>query len=247
MNILLWLAIPLIGLMLGLFGAGGGMLTVPILMYGAGLSIKQAVAGSLWIVAAVSIVAAVQQRAWRVLQPRLLAFFAAGGLGGSILGAWLGTRINPVAQQALFAALLFVVAVWMRRVHANATHEPRPCRCGAAVVSGAALGIVTGLLGVGGGFLMVPTLLLLGVGHLPAAVTHSLVLIAVNALVSALTYAGQVTLPGGLIAAMIAVAALGSVAGSHLLYRLPVARLQGLLSLLLAAAGIAMLLHAALR
>lgn len=246
MSLWVWLAVPFVGLALGLFGAGGGMLTVPILMYGAGLPIKQAIAVSLWIVAAVSLIAATQQRAWQVLQPRLLIFFALGGIGGSILGAWVGTWIDPWVQQFLFAALLFAVSWWMLHIKLHSRSEDEPCRCGVAVAAGAGLGVVTGLLGVGGGFLMVPTLILLGVTHLPTAVAHSLVLITANALASGVTYLGYVDLPIGMMAAMVLIASAGSLVGSRLLHRLPVNRLQRLLSLALAVIGAGMLVHLAI-
>lgn len=243
MNLWVWLAVPLMGLVLGLFGAGGGMLTVPILMYGAGLPIKQSIAVSLWIVAAVSLIAATHQRAWRVLQRKLLLFFSLGGLGGSVVGAWVGTWINPLVQQALFAVLLFVVAWWLLRVKLHDAPQDKPCHCGLAMITGFGLGVVTGLLGVGGGFLMVPALVLLGVSHLPTAVAHSLVLIAINATVSGITYAGTVDLPLKLMVGVVVVAAVGSMIGSHLLQRLPVGRLQWLLSVVLVVLGVVMLGH----
>jgi uncharacterized membrane protein YfcA len=243
MNLWMWLAVPLMGLVLGLFGAGGGMLTVPILMYGAGLPIKQAIAVSLWIVAAVSLITATHQRAWRVLQHKLLIFFSVGGLGGSVVGAWVGTWIDPLIQQGMFAVLLFVVAWWLLRVKLHDSPQDKPCHCSLALVTGFGLGVVTGLLGVGGGFLMVPALVLLGVSHLPTAVAHSLVLIAANATVSGFTYAGSVDLPVKLMVAMVLVAAVGSLIGSYLLNRLPVGRLQWLLSVVLVVLGIVMLGH----
>ena len=239
----MWLAVPLMGLVLGLFGAGGGMLTVPILMYGAGMPIKQAIAVSLWIVAAVSLIAATHQRAWRVLQRKLLVYFSLGGLGGSVVGAWVGTWIDPLVQQGLFAVLLFVVAWWLLRVKLHDSPQDKPCRCGLAIITGFGLGVVTGLLGVGGGFLMVPALVLLGVSHLPTAVAHSLVLIAANATVSGITYAGSVDLPVKLMAGIVVVAAVGSIIGSYLLQRLPVGRLQWLLGVVLVVLGTVMLGH----
>jgi len=243
MSLWMWLTVPLMGLVLGLFGAGGGMLTVPILMYGAGLPIKQAIAVSLWIVAAVSLIAATHQRAWRVLQRKLLVFFSLGGLGGSIIGAWVGTWIDPLVQQGLFSLLLFVVAWWLLRVKFHDSPQDKPCHCSLAVLTGFGLGVVTGLLGVGGGFLMVPALVLLGVSHLPTAVAHSLVLIAANAVVSGITYAGKVDLPLKLMIGIVLVAAVGSMVGSHLLQRLPVGRLQWVLSVVLVVLGVVMLGH----
>lgn len=241
MTIWLWLAAPLIGVMLGLFGAGGGMLTVPLLIYGVGLPVKEAVATSLWIVATVSLIAATQQRAWRVVRLDLLAFFGSGGMAGGVLGAWIGTWIASWIQQSLFAVLLLAVAVWMRRVRVSETHEETPCHCGTAMLTGAALGVTTGLLGVGGGFLMVPALLLLGISHLPTAVAHSLVMVALHATAAGMVYLGEIPQSPRLIVTIAVLAGAGSILGSHLLWRMPRQRLQAGFSIGLGILGIAML------
>jgi len=119
MSLWAWIAAPLIGLLLGLFGAGGGMLTVPLLIYGLDLPVKTAIATSLWIVATVSLVAATQQKAWRILEPRLLGFFGLGGIFGGAAGAWIGTWINPIIQETLFSLLLITIGAWIVTVAAT--------------------------------------------------------------------------------------------------------------------------------
>lgn len=244
MSLWLWLAAPFIGLLLGLFGAGGGMLTVPLLVYGAGIPIKQAIATSVWIVASVSLVAAFQQRAWRVIKPNLLAFFSIGGMVGSIVGTWLGTWIPANLQQAMFAILILVVSFWTWRAHLQDSAPPAStCRCTTALLAGGGLGMLTGLLGVGGGFLMVPALIALGISHLPTAVAHSLLLITVNAATSGITYMGRVPVAPYVLIAVGSLAAVGSIIGSHLLKRIPLAPLQRGFSLGLALLGIGMLIQ----
>jgi hypothetical protein len=241
MTLWLWLAAPFIGLLLGLFGAGGGMLTVPLLIYGLGMPIKAAIATSLWIVAAVSLIAATQQRAWRVLEPRLLGFFGLGGLAGGAVGAWIGTWINPVIQETLFAILLLLVGAWMSRQKLATNTSAFTCPCGLALLIGIALGIVTGLLGVGGGFLMVPALLLLGISKMPVAIAHSLILISFNATVSGVIYIKEVSLTSSTILIVVVLAGIGSFIGSLLLRSIPTRYLQQGFSLVLAVLGIAML------
>jgi uncharacterized membrane protein YfcA len=244
MSLWVWAIAPLIGLLLGLFGAGGGMLTVPLLVYGAGLPLKQAIASSLWIVAAVSVVAAFHQRAWRVVQPALLAFFSIGGIVGSIGGAWLGAWIDAALQQALFGILLLIVAGWTWRTRLHEAPPPTgTCHCLAALVVGIGLGVLTGLLGVGGGFLMVPALIALGISHFPTAVAHSLVLITINATTSGITYLGQVPSSPETMLLVGSLAAVGSIVGSHLLRRIPLAPLQRAFSLGLALLGVFMLIQ----
>jgi len=241
MSLWIWLAAPLIGLLLGMFGAGGGMLTVPLLIYGLGMPIKTAVATSLWIVATVSLVAATQQRAWRILEPRLLGFFGLGGLLGGAIGAWIGTWINPVIQEGLFALLLVIVAAWMSRLELPKDNGAFICPCGLAVASGAVLGIVTGLLGVGGGFLMVPALLYLGISRMPVAIAHSLVLISFNAVLSGGIYHRGIELPNSTLLGIVALAAIGSLIGSQILKHMPTERLQRGFSIGLLLLGLAML------
>jgi uncharacterized membrane protein YfcA len=241
MSLWIWLAAPLIGLLLGLFGAGGGMLTVPVLIYGLGLPIKTAVAASLWIVATVSLVAATQQRAWRILEPRLLGFFGLGGLGGGALGAWIGTWIDPQIQEGLFALLLVAVAGWMSRLELPGESSGFVCPCGLALAIGAVLGVVTGLLGVGGGFLMVPALLHLGISRMPVAIAHSLILISFNAVVSGVIYHRGIELPNSTLLTIVVLAAAGSVIGSLLLKHMSTARLQRGFSIGLLLLGLAML------
>jgi len=242
MALWVWLAAPLIGLLLGLFGAGGGMLAVPLLIYGGGLPLKEAIALSVWIVALVSLVAATNQRVWRVLQWRLLIFFGVGGVIGGVLGALLGGWVPEWVQYLLFILLLFVVAGWMIKVKPSKVRQPAvPCNCPVTLLLGVVMGFATGLLGVGGGFLMVPALIALGISHLPTAVAHSLVLITFNAAAAGVTYLGVVPVPYPLLITVVLLAGAGSLLGGFLLKRLPVERLQSGFALLLALVGAGML------
>lgn len=238
---LLWVAAPLIGLLLGLFGAGGGMLTVPLLIYAVGMPVKEAVATSLWIVGTVSLIAATQQRAWRVVRLDLMVFFGFGGVLGGMSGAWLGTWIAAWIQEAAFAALLLIVAWWMTHAKLTETQpETGPCRCGLVALVGFGLGFLTGLLGVGGGFLIVPALLYLGISHLPTAVTHSLVLIVFHTLAGGMVYLNTIPQSPRLIISIALLAGLGSLAGTRLLHKLPRRLLQRAFSIGLATLGAAM-------
>ena len=248
MSIWLWVLAPLVGVLLAFFGAGGGMVTVPLLTYGLGLPLKEAIAMALWIVALVSLVSLLQQRAWRVLQPRLLIFFGIGGAVGSALGAKLGVAVPEWSQQLLLGLLICGVALWMRRVRLASVAAPaRQCRCFLALVCGIALGTLTGLLGVGGGFLMVPTLIALGISHLRTAVAHSLVLIAVNAIVAGWVYLGEVPIALNIVGWVAALAALGSIGGGILASRIHAKYLQSAFSLGLIALGLGMLIELAMR
>jgi len=247
MSILAVMIAPLIGIMLALFGAGGGMLTVPLLNHVCDMPLKSAVAASLWIVAAVSLVALFRQRAWHQLQIKLLAFFIAGGGMGSWLGAHLGLIVSDALQGTVFGLLVWFVAWWMRyRKKPLPLESPvQPCRCLVTLLTGVLLGIVTGMLGVGGGFMMVPALLWLGISDYKIAVSHSLVLIIINAVIAGMTYFGHVEMAWQPVLWIAGLAAMGTVLGSIFASRVSSVRLQSTFSLFLVLIGAVMLFDAA--
>jgi uncharacterized membrane protein YfcA len=234
---LIYPAALLIGLVLGLFGAGGGMLTVPALMAVGDIPLKEAVPMSLWIVALVSLTAAVHQRVWQKLQWKLLIVLGVSGVFGSGGGARVGTLISDQLQLGLLAGLILFVAVWVGFVRLE--NKVAVFRYVPAVLAGLIIGFLTGLLGVGGGFLLVPVLIFLGLRHFPTAVGHSLILIAVNAVSGGLSYllVEKVSVDLSLTFAVTVVAAVGSVLGGLLLKRLPSAVLQKGFALLLILLG----------
>jgi len=227
----------LIGLVLGLFGAGGGMLTVPALMMVGDIPIKQAVPMSLWIVAMVSLTAAMHQKVWRDLQFRLLAVLGVAGVAGSGAGARVGMLLSDQVQLGLLAGLIFFVSIWIGFVRLE--NKVQLFRYIPAVLAGLVVGFLTGMLGVGGGFLLVPVLIFLGVSHFPTAVGHSLVLITINAVSGGVSYlvAEQVRIDMTFTLGIIVVAAIGSVVGGILLKRLPSEHLQRGFAILLILLG----------
>ena len=218
-SIWLWPAAFAIGLILGLFGAGGGMVTVPALMFLADMDVKTAVATSLWFVAFVSLTAAIHQRFWQELRPRLLITFAVSGMIGGALGSRIGLLLPAFVQVAMLALLTFYVAWWTSRV--RLTERVSVFRFIPAAVTGLVIGILTGALGVGGGFLLVPALIYLGINRFQLAVSHSLVLIFLNAIVAAISYLPSLKIDAPLTAGIAGLAAVGSIGGGLLLKRLP--------------------------
>ncbi|GAA1253114.1 sulfite exporter TauE/SafE family protein [Prauserella halophila] len=179
----------LVGLALGLLGAGGSILAVPALVYGVGQPLQTAIPTSLAVVALSSLGGlAPRERRIAVRWPVALVFGAAGvpaAFGGTALG-----RLFPQHWLLLaFAVLMAVVAVRMLRVGDDSTGACRTREGGVdwrsclpkAVLAGAAVGVLTGLFGVGGGFVVVPALtLLLGLGAQEAVAT-SLAVVLINA------------------------------------------------------------------
>jgi uncharacterized membrane protein YfcA len=247
-----------IGLSLGALGSGGSILAVPVLVYLLGQSPIAATTGSLVVVATAALSGAVlAHRAGHVYVGRGLAFSLLG-TGGAALGATWSVHVPSQVLMALFAALLLVVAATMTRrllrpggVSRGALEVDAPiiavspafmCDCPRAlkvVVAGVAVGALTGFLGVGGGFLVVPALVLALGLPMPAAVGTSLLVIAVNSVAAfAVRMAHGVTLdwPPLLLLTLAAVA--GSVVGRGLAGRVDSRRLGfGFVGLLVAVGG----------
>jgi len=187
-----WLGAAVVGLSLGLLGSGGAILTTPILVYLVGHDEKSAIAESLAIVGAIA--AAGVLRAWRQgrVDFRSALLLAAPGIVGTSLGAHLSTFLSGAVQLVILAALMLTAAALMFR-HGNRLKtearadggaetgaQPRPVRLWVVVLQGLGLGLATGLVGVGGGFLIVPVLVLLRGLSMPTAIGTSLAIIAVN-------------------------------------------------------------------
>lgn len=241
-----WIMAPFIGLLLAMFGAGGGMTAVPLLRYGLHLPLKEAIASSLWVVATVSLVSLIRQRAWGRMNLRLLTWFTLGGVAGSWLGTRIGLMISDALQEAVFGILTCFVAWRMHKPRPEAAHSlASVCHCAQTLIIGVLLGTVTGILGVGSGFLMVPALIWLGISDYKLAVAHSLMLITINACVAGVSYLGTVHVQAVPLLIITVLAMAGSLAGGLLLKHWSAKRLQRVFSVMLILIGIFMLTNAA--
>ena len=220
MTIGLLLAV-LVGLSLGLLGGGGSVLAVPIFVYVLGYGAKEAIAMSLAVVGVTSLVAAVGH--WRAgnVNVRVAATFGPVAMVGTYVGVRLATLVSGAFQLTLFAVVMLASAVFMLRgssptMEAIAEAESRRMRLAPIAAEALLVGIMTGLVGVGGGFLVVPALALLAKVPMRVAVGTSLVVIALNAAVGFVGYLGQVELPWLFMGAFAAVATAGALGGSRL-------------------------------
>lgn len=214
----------LVGLSLGLLGGGGSILTLPILLYAVGMAPKPAIATSLLIVAGASFVAmlahARQGRvAWRVAAP----FGAASMTTAYVAGRLAHDLSGPLLLAAFTGIMLLTGAAMLRRAPSAAAREPHLTR---ALAAGTSVGSVTGLVGAGGGFLIVPALTMFAGLDMPRAVGTSLLIITLNSLAGFGGYLGHVDLSLGTAAMLTLSAAAGSMLGSALSSHITPARLR---------------------
>jgi len=177
--ILAWIGAALIGLLLGLLGSGGSILTVPVLVYLVGEPEKLAIAESLAIVGGISLVGAIPYALKRQIDWRSVLWFGVPGVTGTFLGAALSVFLSGVVQLLLFAVVMLLAAVMMFQPQRGevqpAPHPRSPLKIS---MEGLGVGVATGLVGVGGGFLIIPALVLLGGLPMSLAVGTSLLIIA---------------------------------------------------------------------
>lgn len=217
-----------IGVSVGMLGAGGSILTVPLLGYVAGRPPREAIATSLVAVAITAAVAALMHaRAGRVRWRTGLTF----GLAGMV-GAFAGGRVSAYlperALMALFGTVMAAAALAMlrsgraRRGGPAGAKEPelRPRAMPVIAAQGAAVGSLTGMIGAGGGFIIVPALSLLARLPIHAAVGTSLMVIAMNASAGLAGHFGQASIDPVLTAAVAGAMVAGSFVGGRLAGRI---------------------------
>ncbi|GAA1496084.1 sulfite exporter TauE/SafE family protein [Paeniglutamicibacter kerguelensis] len=218
----------LIGISLGLLGGGGSILTVPILTYVAGMNPKEAIAASLFVVGATSAVSAVTHARKKRVQWRTGLVFGAAGMAGAFGGGLLGGHIPGAVLMIAFALMMVATSLAMIRGRKNHTTGARDAELPVpkVVLEGLVVGLVTGLVGAGGGFLVVPALALLGGLSMPVAVGTSLVVIAMKSFAGLGGYLTTVILDWALVGGVTAAAILGSFLGARLAGRIPEAALR---------------------
>ena len=249
----------LIGLSLGALGGGGSILAVPVLVYALGQSPGQATTGSLVVVGVTSLIGAVTSyRAGHVLFARGAAFGAVA-LGGAVVGAKASAHVPESTLLACFAVLMLVVAALMvvRLLHHGSGGAPRgapldhpiitfsplfACQCPRALkvlITATVVGLLTGFLGVGGGFLVVPALLLALTLPMKYAAGTSLVVITMTSAVALAVRAGTGVSPDWWLVLILTVAsAAGAVAGARLACRTDTRRLQVAFTVLVLAVAV---------
>ncbi|WP_019894920.1 sulfite exporter TauE/SafE family protein [Hydrogenovibrio halophilus] len=180
----------LIGVSLGLLGSGGSILTVPVLVYLVGQDPKVAIAGSLLIVGIISVFSAWPYARQKMVDWRTALVFGIPGMLGAYLGAFGAHFVSNPVQMLVFAALLLAAAGLMLKPVKmdSAGQAPKKRAIWKVGIDGLVVGAITGLVGVGGGFLIIPALVLMGGLSMRLAVGTSLVIIAAKSFVGFYEY-----------------------------------------------------------
>ncbi len=214
------------GLVLGLFGSGGSIIALPALLYLLHVEPKSAIAMSLGVVAVTATVSALDN--WRrgLVDVRVALVFGLFGVAGTFAGARLGL-LTPVAIQLGLFALVMYAAAWRMlkparlAVPAAGVENVGGCHdffspcMGHIALHGIGVGLLTGLVGVGGGFLIVPALVLLSGIPMKTAVGTSLAIVAAKSYAGFAGYMGGVPIDWALMGGFTAITIAGSFVGAH--------------------------------
>jgi hypothetical protein len=238
-----WLGMGLTALMgvsLGLLGGGGSILAVPILVYIFGVEPHAAIAMSLALVGSTAFAAAgLHQRAGQV-DAKAGVLFAACAAPVSLLGA-KAAMLLPGALLLFFFGLLMVAAggaMWRRRN--DAADAPGRREIWKVVACGALVGFLTGFLGVGGGFLIVPAMALFLGQPMKTAIGTSLLVIGLNCAIALWGHRAALHMNWGILLPSVAAALAGMAGGVGLGKKFDGSRLRAMFALLVVALGIAM-------
>ncbi len=217
-----------IGLSLGLLGGGGSILTVPALVYVVGQSPQAAVTTSLAIVGANSMMGASLHSRRGTLNWRVGLIFGGAGMLAAYLASGLSRVFPPEALLVAFAMLMLLIGglMFSGRMLGLASEASAPRGWPVILAAGAGVGLLTGVLGVGGGFLIVPALVILVGLPMQQAIGTSLFVIAANSLAALLGHLNGETLDMSLMVVFAVAGWVGTSVGAHLAQRIPADRLR---------------------
>jgi len=241
-----WVGALLVGLVLGLLGSGGSILTVPVLVYLVGEPSKLAIAESLGIVALISLVGAVPLALRGRVSWRNVGWFGGPGIVGAYLGAYLSQFLSGALQLAIFAAVMLGAAYMMFRETAPPLLDEPNRAFWKVMLDGLGVGVITGLVGVGGGFLIVPALVILGGLSMHVAIGTSLVIIALKSISGFVKYvdvmdAAGLSIHWNLVLVFSGIGIVGSFIGGRVGAYVPQARLKRGFAVFLVIMGVVIL------
>jgi uncharacterized membrane protein YfcA len=210
------------GSVLGLLGGGGSILTVPILAYVAGMPAGEAIASSLVVVGITSVVGAANHAKHGGVEWKTGLIFGGVAMVGAFVGGRLAVFVPGWLLLALFAGLMVVTSVMMlRKGKKSPDHVPSRASVPMIAVEGFLVGAVTGLVGAGGGFLVVPALVILGGLPMHKAIGTSLLVIAMKSAAGVAGHLTHVDVNWGLTMTVAGFAVAGSIVGARYSSKIP--------------------------
>ena len=240
-----WIGALSVGISLGLLGSGGSILTVPVLIFLVGEGEKVAIAESLAIVGTIALAGAAPYAARRLVDWRSVVLFGGPGMVGAYLGAAASGYVSGTTQLVLFGTTMLLAATLMFRPPKVDLREIplEPREPWKIALDGLVVGVVTGLVGVGGGFLIVPALVLLGGLEMYRAIGTSLVVIALKSFTGFIKYldvlaAQDLSVDFSLVLMFAIVGMVGSLMGNWMARRVPQAGLRKVFAVFLVVMGI---------
>ncbi|MCH8559700.1 sulfite exporter TauE/SafE family protein [Nesterenkonia sp. LB17] len=235
----------IIGISLGLLGGGGTILAVPLLTYVAGMPPKEAIAASMFIIGVTSAVSVVAHAKRGNVQWRTGFIFGAAAMVGAFGGGLLGSRLPSVVLMVAFGIMMVATALAMildRR--AKASGQPRKkLPLAKILIEGLVVGLVTGMVGAGGGFLVVPALVLLGGLSMPAAVGTSLLIISMKSFTGLAGYLTSVSIDWVPVLIITVITVIGALIGTAFGKHVPEKALKKAFGYLVLAMGVVVFLQ----
>ncbi|GAA1359984.1 sulfite exporter TauE/SafE family protein [Arthrobacter rhombi] len=235
----------LIGISLGLLGGGGSILTVPILTYVAGLEPQQAISTSLFVVGVTSLFSAGTHARKGRVKWKTGFLFGSAGMAGAFAGGTVGNLIPGTVLMVAFAAMMLTTSAAMIRGRRGrtTTEQTQDMPIAKTLGAGVAVGLLTGLVGAGGGFLIVPALALLGGLPMATAVATSLLVIAMNSMAGFAGHLTSLQINWPLTLGVTAAAIIGSLIGARLAGRIPETALRRGFGIFVLAMGLFVLMQ----
>lgn len=223
-----------VGILLGLLGGGGSILAVPVLVYALGMDLSEAIPTSLLVIGVASATGAIPKVRAKLIEWRLAAIFAATGIVGTLVGSVLGSHLPEAAVMIGFAIVMIIAGARMLR---STDDVGTACKTGSSgidwrrcaprsIPTGFGVGVLTGLFGVGGGFLIIPALVLLLGIEMSVAVGTSLVVIVANSAAGLIAQADGLGGNWALTAAFAGAAIVGSLVAGKLSTRIDTDKLR---------------------
>ena len=227
----------LIGLSLGLLGGGGSALAVPVFVYVVKYDTKTAICLSLLVVGTVSFFGSLKHWKHNNINSKMAIIFGPLAMLGAYIGARLAIFFSDTAQLILFASVMLIASYFMFTNKNQDLHSGKISFI-ALAPQGLFVGILSGLVGVGGGFLIVPSLVIFGKLSMKEAVGTSLVIITMNSITGVLGYLDQVQVPWNFAFVFTGIAIIGIYVGSSLVNFIPQEKLKKAFAMFILLMGI---------